>query len=64
MTDDDWRVCVGGSTTHPDDCPYAIKKAKVDICGIDSVVGVKWFGCTPSEIKNFTVLKKAFLDKK
>jgi len=62
MKDDEYRECVAVKLGDGPNCEYMIRnKYSQQSCGIDGINNIKWFGCTPSKIKNFTELKEKFL---
>jgi hypothetical protein len=59
MKDNVKRNCVAVRLGDDQNCKY-MKRNKYGIpcCSIDGVVGVKWYSCIPSEIKDFIKLKE------
>ncbi len=47
-----YRHCIGPKDCSSPDCEYLVyNEHNTPCCGIDNVVGVKWFGCKPSRTK-------------
>lgn len=50
-SDKKYRNCVA-SGPGKTDCEYLVyNEYNVPCCGIDSIVGVEWYGCRPVDIK-------------